>query len=221
MELFRRYGKQYELLKQMLGNRISKFPRQRLNEIFMVTEKKWEENLDRYAGKEVEYLLIAEAPPWTPENRDEIKFFYNTFSQPLKSRIWKTFFDSPAPNNVNLSLDQLAMNRFLLVDSVPFAIKYESRDRRKGIYTDLVRQSAPYLMKKLQHKNVKLSRDIRVAIGFRLNGIAMIEAYTKKISLNTGRVLKLNDGIIATDGSGYPNSEKLREIFGYNGHNSH
>ena len=38
MELFDKYGQQYELLKELFGSRISQFPRHRLNEIFNVTE---------------------------------------------------------------------------------------------------------------------------------------------------------------------------------------
>ena len=69
MELFDKYGQQYKLLKDLLGSRISQYPTERLNEIFTVTERKWKDNLDRFKDRQVRYLFIAEAPPWTPAEK--------------------------------------------------------------------------------------------------------------------------------------------------------
>lgn len=140
-EICLRFSEQCEILKRLPSRGISEFPWERLDHIFIESEHKWEANLKRFGSKRVKYLLIGEAPPWSPSG--EVRYFYNTFSPPLNARVWKTFHRSPIPEHKEAALDGLADVGFLLVDSLPFAIKYTSRMRNSPSYKELVKRCAP------------------------------------------------------------------------------
>jgi len=206
-----RFSEQCEILKRLLKDGITEFPYERLDRIFKESERKWEANLDRFGSKRVKYLLIGEAPPWSPSG--EVRYFYNTFSPPLNTRIWKTFHRFPISEHKGTALDGLADLGFLLVDSLPFAIKYTSKMRNSPSYKELVKGCVPHLLAKVNHRLVRWASEVKVALCFKLNGLAVIEALPKGLPLGNGQTIRLDRGLIAADESGYPNSERLRTIF--------
>ncbi len=211
MELFERYGPQYELLKDLFPR--TNFSCERLNQIFVCTEALWDKNLHRLKGKEVKYLLIAEAPPWTPENM-EIKYFYNknnTVRQNLRGTLWKTFYDLPTPTEPGEIFEAFAEKGFILMDTLPFAVEYKTI-RASPRYGDLIQQCSPFLYDKINNSCINWSNKPKVALAFRLNGRAIISAYSGEICLKTHKV-ELNEDIIAAGGANYPTATNLRRIF--------
>ncbi|MFZ6006477.1 MAG: hypothetical protein ACOYU2_02335 [Nitrospirota bacterium] len=208
-ELQHRFPEQFNILKDLFGDNINA---NRLNEIFQTCEEAWESNLKNFHNSEVKYLLIGEAPPWTEEGKD-IRYFYKTFDGNWVRRVWYAFPPSQPPkNNIDECLKQLAKEHFLLIDSLPFAMDYTTkRNNRK--YFDLVKSCSDYLLSKLQNPKINWSENVKVALAFKLNGKALIEAFPCGISLPTGQVLNLKNKI-AIDGSNYTSSKKLRKIFG-------
>ena len=108
-----------KLPKRKDGSRID-----RLNEIFNVTEQKWELNLQRLIVNEtkVKYVLIGEAAPYS-EVDNEIKYFYNEkLESNWRTRIYKAFFgNSTTHSTPELRLQALAQKGFLIIDVLPFA----------------------------------------------------------------------------------------------------
>jgi hypothetical protein len=155
--------------------------------------------------------LIAEAPPWS-EN-DPINYFYNTFKGPWCNRIWKAFFDEAAPNDVNKALKHLAEKQFLLIDSLPFSMKYSSYYRNKPLYSELVQSCSDYLIEKLNNKKIRWSKSVKLALAFKLNGKAIINAFPDGIDLPNDQTIKLSPSLIAAGGNNYPNSQKLKDIW--------
>jgi hypothetical protein len=213
MELFEEYQEGFENLKMLYKKRTGELDslqcRQRLNKIFIKCEEKWEENLNRLT--EVKYLLIAEAAPWSENG--PINYFYNTFKGPWCNRIWKAFFDETAPNDVNKALKRLAEKQFLLIDSLPFSMKYTSYYRNKPYYSKLVKSCSGYLTEKLDNEKIKRSKNVKLALAFKLNGNAIINAFPNGIDLPNGQTVKLCQSLIATDASNYTNSNKLKDIW--------
>jgi len=159
----------------------------------------------------VKYLLITEAPPWSTEG--DITYFYHGFDAPLK-QVWKTFFCSPPPKEPIQAFNKLAETQFLLIDSLTLPVKYESRDRKKALYSDYVRK-CDYLVSKINHPDIKRSNgDVRIAFAFKLNGKAIIRAFPDGIRLPTDQRKKLTEELIAADRSHYPNPERLKRIYG-------
>jgi hypothetical protein len=113
---------------------------------------------------------------------------------------------------VDKGLDELAKRQFILIDSLPFAMKYSSSQRGSSHYQTLVEESLPFLMEKVSHSAIKYDEDIRAAFAFKLNGFAIMSALPNGLALPTGQVLTLTEDLIAADGSGYTNSERLRQI---------
>ena len=60
-----KYPIELSILKDLFGRNEVERNIMRLNLIFEISEKYWFENLDRIQKKKVNYLLIAEAPPWS------------------------------------------------------------------------------------------------------------------------------------------------------------
>lgn len=228
IELERKFPEQLNLLRELFKNR--KIPVDdnlaRLNEIHEVCEGCWERNLERLDGREVKYLLIAEAPPWTPVGRD-ISYFYKTFDGRFNSgrptgwitSIWKIITkNSPMLNSLDDVFNELAKQGFLLVDTLPFAETYTTNDRKSSSYTKLVKSCLSYLLEKLDQ--VRLSSPFFPALAFEYNSKALISAAKGQIRLDAGPIVPLQTEIIASTGpngergSGFPSSSRLQRIWG-------
>jgi hypothetical protein len=214
MELFEKYPERFEILKDLFQSRRAELNSQeikeRLNMIFKTCERKWQENLKRLDRIKIKYLLIAEAAPWTEEG--EVRYFYNTFDGNWVKRIWYAFYESAFPDNIEHGLRCLAKKQFLLIDSLPFAVKYSSYYRKKVLYSELVQCCSDFIIEKMNDK-IKWASDVKLALAFKLNGGAIIKAFPNGLKLPTGQIIKLSIDHIASDRSGYTNKMKLRKIW--------
>lgn len=184
---------------------------QRMNHIYITCREAWIENLENLKGKPVKYLLIGEAAPWTCFG--EVKYFYNTFSSSLHSLWWKAFSDESIPSK-DRGLKYLGEQGFLLIDMLPFSIKYESRFRHKPEYRQLINLCKKHFLNQLQHDSLTWDKKVRVAFAFKLSGEQFIHSYRSILELPKGQTVKLHTDMIAADGSGFTNSQYLRSILG-------
>jgi hypothetical protein len=180
----------------------------RLEAIYESTEQAWESNLKRFKGKPVKYLLIAEAAPWSTTETPQ--YFYNKLNGAWAGRILKTFFGDHRPVNDEDAWDQLAEKGFLLIDNLPFALKYNTNIRMEPDYLDLMEASKAHFFQKLNHPDIVWGGVTRIALAFKWNGRRMINVYADTYA--DGQPI-LSDDIIAADKSGYTNSQRLREIW--------
>ena len=183
----------------------------RLKEIFQSTETSWQKNLDRLSDKKVQNLLIAEAAPWSDSGTP--RFFYNQIESSYHQRIWRAFFpDTPIPKDNETAFNMLADKNFLLIDTIPFSMSY-SRKRNHSDYYEIVANSLNWWTEKLKSDKIIFSKKVNVAFAFKVNGLSVIRATNGILKLKDGQTIKLTDKIIAADGSGYTNSERLRTIY--------
>jgi hypothetical protein len=182
----------------------------RLNQILECTELAWERNIKRFRHEPVRYLLIAEAAPWTTTGIP--RYFYESLKGAWVSRILKTFFGELRPDTDEEAWMQLANKGFLLVDTLPFALQYRTPVRRGADYLKLLQVSQAHFFEKLNNKNLTWADDTKIALAFKWNGRRMIEALRLRDNLPNG-CQKLDEALIAVDGSGYTNTQKLRELW--------
>ena len=109
------------------------------------------------------------------------------------------------------ALQELADFGFVLVDTIPFALKYEARMRERPAYLDLVRACKPYFLGKL--RDLTWSQDVKTAFAFTWNGRRVIEAYERTISLRQNLLIRLGEEMIAVDASGFTSPTRLRRLF--------
>lgn len=185
---------------------------ERLDEIYRVVESAWERNLNRLKGKSIQYLLIAEAAPWTESGPPS--YFYEALKGAWVSRILSTFFGEDRPGTDEEAWSELADRGFLLVDSLPFALRYTTRFRQGNKYLRLLRVSKDHLYAKLNNPELIWSEDLKLALAFKWNGRRVIEAYDGEIQLLSGRKFLLNKDLIVADESNYTSPLLLRKIWG-------
>ncbi len=181
----------------------------RLHRIYNYSKNKFDLNLSRYKGIKVKYILFGEAPPWTEEGIP--KYFYSNIESMLHDTIWKAFFLDPLPKEMNSAYSRLAKKGFLLIDTIPYALKFNSKVREKEIYKKLILE---YLSNEVKRINTILNFDenLKIAFAFRINGGKIIELFKGEIKLGNQNI-KLISNNIAADGSGFPKPNKLKEIF--------
>jgi hypothetical protein len=92
-------------------------------------------------------------------------------------------------------------------------MKYPSPKRDSSIYRALIRECLPFLFGKIANPEIEWADEVRVALAFQLNGLALIDALPNGLVLPTKQIIKLTANQIASDGSGFTNSEKLRNIW--------
>ncbi len=182
----------------------------RIHEIFKLTEKKWHENAKQV--KKINYLLIAESAPWSHFDED-INYFYNNLHGNWCRRILSSFDLNPE-HDVKQNLHSLAETGFLMIDTLPIAFTYTESALRKGdFYELLVNSFKDYWMQKLIGLDAVWSKELKIAFAFQLNGKAIMKMLNKKLELEGKVSIKLNESMIASDGSGYTNPTKLRRIY--------
>ncbi|MBU1421858.1 MAG: hypothetical protein KKG06_01520 [Bacteroidetes bacterium] len=144
-----------------------------------------------------------------------MRYFYNTFGSHWHIRLWYAFFPNETrPSSIDVGLIKLAKKGFLLIDSLPFAMKYSSTVRNKPLYFQLVKECLPFLMNKVNNHSITWAKNVRLAFAFKLNALAVIKALPSGLALPTNEVIQLHEQLIAADGSGYTNSNMLRNILG-------
>jgi hypothetical protein len=204
------YSEALEVLLKLFGTEDVARRLARLEKIFSVTEAAWERNLRRLPGIKIRYLLIAEAAPWTESGCPQ--YFYNNPSGPWVGRILRAFnLNRPAGNEATLL--ELARSGFLLIDTLPFAMPYRSKMRKKEDYCELLKASTKFFSTKLNDDRIKWSDDLRTALAFRLHGMATIRAYDGEIALPGDRRQALRKEQIAVDRSNYTSAERLQAIW--------
>jgi hypothetical protein len=204
-----------QALRNLFGKDVVEMKFDRLDEIFVESERCWKENLESFDKTTIRYLLLAEAPPWR-ETGEEISYFYRNFEQRkakfLRRAVWKCLFGEK-PIDYKDGLLMLAEKGFLLVDALPFAMKYTTIIRRKPAYRELVQASNAFMVSKLSDKSLNWDEDVKLALAFKLFGLAAIDTL-RTITLPTTQQITLDRTLIAADGSGYTSAGKLRRIFG-------
>jgi hypothetical protein len=183
----------------------------RLKEIFNSTEASWQHNLDRLGDKKVENILIAESAPWSSNGIP--RYFYNQIESSYHQRLWRAFFPfTPIPNDNEDAFTMLANMNFLLIDTVPFSMSYSGK-RNHSSYYEIIFNSKEWWTGKLKNEKISFAKKVNVAFAFRVNGISVMKAINGELKLKDGQLIKLSEDMIAADGSGYTNSERLRRIF--------
>ncbi len=194
----------------------------RLDEVFRYSEEKWQENLSRLKNSEVKYLLIAEAPPWTNEN-EPIKYFYAIHENDIHFRrstllkaVWYAFESQKLKdiNDKEKALNEIGENGFLLVDSLPFAMNFKIINRGGEDYISLVKSCLEYLYGKLNFPGIKWSENVKIALAFKKNAEALIEAIPAGIKLQNGSTLYISKKLIVANNANYPNSKMLKSVYG-------
>lgn len=183
----------------------------RLNEIFEFTEQKWNDNVvQRIKNRNVKYLLIAEAAPWSPS--DPPTYFYGQPSSSLHGRVLNALYDRKNRPPQAVVFDKLAEKGFVLIDTLPFAAKYTTNHRTEQAYIKAVRNCvANYFLRKINMLN--WADEVKVAFAFFHNGQAILNALENTLPLPDGRTISISNEMIVADGSGYPNPDKLRLVY--------
>lgn len=206
------YNQNIQHLQNIFGKTLVAERADRLTEIYLSTEKSWNINLDRFKDKKVENILIAEAAPWSESGIP--RYFYNKIESNYHLRIWRTFFPcTNVPTDVEKSYNMLIDKNFMLVDTVPYSMKYLPKDRRHPSYLEIIADSLNWWNDKINNEKILLSENVNIAFAFNLNGKAIIHATKGILKLKNGQTIKLTNNLIAADGSGYTNSKMLRRIY--------
>ena len=204
------------ILKKLFGVDHVEGKLQRLNDIYKYTEGKWRDYVAKLPNGRVNYLLIGEAPPWrSPDEKIQYVLDPESDSRTLMLALTKALLSVSACEQVNAkkALAELATRGFLIVDSIPFAMKYPSPMRARTKYIELVHLTTlTHLQKKLSLSSISWSRDVCVAFSLKQNARAVIKGLDNKLNLG-GTIVTLSDELIAVNGSGFPDAEKLRQLY--------
>ena len=188
-----------------------------LNKVYIVTEAKWEENVQRllHYGTNIKYLMIGEAAP--AQSNDTVNYFYNNCNGNWCNAIVEGIIPwQELPYNTEAKLDELARRQFLLVDTMPFAIDYSATKlRQKKEYVELVKLFFySYLQKKLFDPRLKWDSTVRVAFGVKKNAEAMKIAFPNGFKLPNNQIINVSMDLVATTTANYPSAGRVREVFG-------
>jgi hypothetical protein len=213
-----RFPDELAILEQLFGRVRVQRSLPRLNEVSEYTERKWLEYVQRVPDGLINYLLIAEAPPETAD--DPPLYFLDPVARPrtLMQEVSKAFFNDLAYKRLGAerTLTELARRGFLMVDSIPFAMKY-STHRSRRTYAQLVGLTAKsYMQMKLTSPSLLWSKDLRIAFSVPRNARCVIRALQHQLQLE-GKSFALSEDMIAVDGSHYPRDSVIRAIFQLSG----
>lgn len=199
------------MLKSLHGEAAINEREKAIERMLMETEAAWHANLKRFKGTVVKYILITEAPC---SNDDTSEYFYTRIFSSFHIKIWKAIFPNEAlPADMETAYQMLADKGFLLIDSIPFSLKYAGKRDKKG-YGELMTYGARILKEKLSNPAITISPDAIVVFAFKVNAQKLIKATGGELVLNNGTPLILSETHIAADASGYTNSDMLHGIFG-------
>lgn len=199
-------------LEKLFGKNIVSEKVDRLKYIFENTENSWNKNLEKFDNYNIKFILICEAPPFSETKIPP--YFYNQTDRIFNKTIWKVFFgNEKAPTSDSEYYKKLAEKGFLLIDNLPFSMQYDSKHRKKSVYQNLLKNSIDWVLEKLNHNKIKISKDVKIAFGFKLNALQYIELTKGKLQLKNGQVLNFNETNIGANGAGFPDSKLLSKIF--------
>ena len=203
------------ILEELFGSDTVARSMDRLNEIHKFAERRWQEYVTLIPDGVVRYLLIAEAPPWKATGAPLFVLDPDSPSRTLMQTLRKTFFNDAQTAQLTTAeaLTELARRGFLIIDSIPFSMKYSSRQRSNPRYRNLVARSVQtYLRRQIIWPSLSWSPDVRVAFAFKLNAMAIIEALEGQLELGNTTQL-LGENLIAASQSGFPNADNLKAIY--------
>jgi hypothetical protein len=183
----------------------------RLDEIHEACESAWENYLGLLHGREVRYLLIAEAAPWT-ESGSEPSYFYKNLCGSWCKRILNAF-DIDDRIGAELCLRRLAEEGFLLVDTMPFATKFSTNIRKGEKYSNLLNSCRGFFEGKLFDCRISWSPKLKVALAFKWHARKLFKNYPNGLSIPSLQPIMLSESMIAADRSGYTNPNLLNEIW--------
>lgn len=196
---------------------------QYLNHIYAITEKKWEENVQRLMKYDVriKYLMLGEAAPRTLEG--EINYFYNNCHGSWYTAIVEgLLLPQQVSDSVEQKLDKLAQRQFLLVDTMPFSVNFNKPNnyRNKIAYKELVKLCAhSYFRDKLFDPRLQWDSDVKIAFGVKKNAEAMMESFPKGFNLPNGQKVNFSLDLVVTHVDDYPCADRIRNVFGINPNN--
>lgn len=213
MALQQDFQSELALLEKLFGSDRVARSMDRLNEIHTFAARRWREYVELIPDGVIRYLLIAEAPPWTAAGAPWFVLDPDSPSRTLMQTLRKTFLNDAQSTQLTTAeaLMEFARRGFLIIDSIPFSMKYSSRQRRSQHYRNLVAIAVKtYLLRQIT--GLSWSTDVRVAFAFKLNAMAIIEALEGQLTLgNTKR--PLGEQLIAASQSGFPNADILKKIY--------
>jgi hypothetical protein len=187
----------------------------RLDEIHDYTEERWQRYLAMLRDGLVHYLLIAEAAPWSPAGMPQYVLDPASRSRTLMRALRGAFLSPSVSRQLDAgqALAEFARQGLLVVDSIPFPMKYSSQKRQSPKYNGLVRLTArSYLLKKLCDTKLSWSPNLSVAFSVKRNAEAVMKGLDHQLKLGDVR-LDLGPEQIAVNGAGYPDAGKLRVSF--------
>ena len=201
-----------EQLKKVFQKKTVSQNCKRLRDILTETGKYWLANTKGIGLSQIKYLLICEAPPWS-EDSDSLNYFYKPVDSTLHTRIWNAIYpNKPKPNDPKEVFKCLKERRFLLIDSLPYSLKYKSCHRNKAAYDELVKNSIDWWIKKIS-ENFDVDENLKIAFVFRKNACSIIRSlYNSEIVLKKRR-FKVSEDNISADESNMPNPDILSNIF--------
>lgn len=200
------FDNNFETLKELFSKEeISHTRKPRLHKIFMGTEKSWKKQTIDKGLKRVKYILICEAPAETGS------YFYDTTTTILRTTVWNAFFPNiDMPKNNDCVYEMLANKHFLLIDSLPYSMKYKSAQRKTEEYAKLIECCLSWWINKLNE--FKIDKEVKIAFGFKLNAMQIIKVTKGKLKIGN-RTFTIKAADIAADGSGHTSTKKLKHIF--------
>lgn len=191
-----------------------------LEYIFTETERHWNEYINLLSnlapGGKVHYLLIMEGAPQSDTKlkglytQEYPRYVFNPHSKNnlLLGNLCRMFVNQ-IPTDSLEKIRMIARNGVLVVDCLPFALKY----RANKAYSALVRRAfSVYLEQKLSAVRIKWDSSLKVAIGYKRLGTALLEAKAQ-ISLPGLKPIQLEQSHVAYC-SNVPCPATLREAFG-------
>ena len=206
------FAKNIEILEELFTRKEVDEKLVRLKFIYNQTENAWKQNLKYFKNNEIKYLLICEAAPWSETEIPE--YFYNQTNRKFNKTIWKTFFKiKEFPKLEEEYYKSLADVGFLIIDNNPYSMNYKPKHRNRLSYFKILENYLSHLIEKLDFDNIKISEDLIIAFGFKLNAQQFIKLTNGKLSLKNGNTVTFDEKNICADGSGFPNSDKLSNIF--------
>lgn len=154
--------------------------------IYEATEKMWHEYAQQLPQNKVRYLLITESAPWAPHYEtcetvlpSDVEFAFNYLrpTSPFLKQLYRTVCDGVDHSNCEAAISAIADAGLLMVDALPFAFKYETKDRKTDAYKLFQSKCyEQYFIPKLEAAGLKWSKDLKVEFGYWYHGQACIEA---------------------------------------------
>lgn len=216
MPLEKDFPSELVMLQELFGFEGVTSQIRRLNEIHAFAEAKWQEYVSQLPGGVVRHLLIAEAPPWRDSGPPWFVLDPASPNRTIMRALKAAFLTERQVARLSAAeaLSEFARRGVLVIDSIPFSMKYSSSHRAKRQYRELVaRTMQTYFRAKVTSPSISWSPDVRVALAYKLNALAVIDALDGRLTLGDVNI-SLDARSIAANRSGFPDAGRLRAIYG-------